>query len=86
MFSFKTHIHKDGEKLVTIDTKNDCMEMRTDKLSTDDITKIEEMLQQNINTVCNVLRNENSAPPQGGFQMPTHSFRKMYTVAEWLNG
>ena len=54
MITFKTHIHKDGEKIVTIDTENDSMEMSIDKLTTRDIINIEKMLQQNINTVCNV--------------------------------
>lgn len=58
MFTFKTNIHKDGEKIISVDTKHDSMEMSLDKMSVSDITKIEEMLQQNINTVCKVLRQE----------------------------
>lgn len=98
MFTFKTHIHKNGKKLVTIDTENDSMEMSIDKLTAKDITKIEEMLQKNINTVCNVLRQETKTEDPGqagekpvadsGFQMPTGSdkIRKIYTIADWLNG
>lgn len=96
MFTFKTNIHKDGETLVTIDTGNDSMEMSVEKITKDDITKIENMLQQNINTVCNVLRQETKPIDKArekpaaasGFQMPAGSAqcRKIYTVADWLNG
>ena len=107
MFTFKTHIHKDGDKLVTIDTENDSMEMSVEKMTISDITKIEKMLQQNINTVCNVLRTEKNTATRAetissgqmdntcekpvndsAFQMPIGSarFRKIYAVADWLNG